>query len=329
MAKLYSGKALTVFEVEELREALETIAIGLDQDSLHCRAAVDGAKEEEELKKRACPETQLWEFPMPGSMDEINQAANSQYQMSFQNVMSQAEIGFVPDSQVQSNLNGYDSVLEIPCPKPRKGSKGKKGVSKSKEEDWVICSAFLNVSKDPVTAYFFDPLSKILVTNQSSGGYYQRMHDYFHENLGTQSNRSVIAIQHRWLSIQKAVNKFSSFFSTVERLNESCHNEQSRTFGHCWDVLRHEPKWNDEMLEINTVGNATRVNQRLGANSADDQVLGGNADNKARPEGRDTAKKRKARPCEDTFASSAAIEVLSDMNARGQLKDDKEDTHMA
>jgi len=27
---------------------------------------------------QACPETQLWEFPMPGSMDEINQAANSQ-----------------------------------------------------------------------------------------------------------------------------------------------------------------------------------------------------------------------------------------------------------
>ncbi|KAJ1288216.1 hypothetical protein BS78_02G073000 [Paspalum vaginatum] len=166
------------------------------------------------------------------------------------------------------------------------------------------------------------------------------MHDYFHENLGAPSNRTVLAIRHRWLSIQKAVNKFSGFFSTVERLNESGKTEQNRiddaakmyedtepwTFGHCWNVLRYEPKWNDKMLEINTVGTATRVNQRVAVNSVDDPVEGGNIDNTARPEGRDSAKKRKARPCADTSASSAAIEVLSAMNARGQLKDDKEDT---
>ncbi|WVZ73349.1 hypothetical protein U9M48_021665 [Paspalum notatum var. saurae] len=279
MAKLYSGKALTVFEVEELREALETIATGLDQDSLHCQAAVDSAKEEEELKKRDAPSDYSW----PASSlelhpdeclshkDHIEQFWGfipndaGQYQMSFQNVMSQTEIGF---EFLVLNLGRALKEKNV----------SQRGEAFSKEEDWIICSAFLNVSKDPVTG-----------TNQSSGGYYQRMHVYFHENLGTQSNRSVTAIQHRWLSIQKVVNKFSGFFSTVERLNERGHNEQSRineavklyedfeawTFGHCWDVLPHEPKWNDKMLEINTVGNATRVNQRLAANSTDDQVVGG------------------------------------------------------
>ena len=85
--------------------------------------------------------------------------------MSFQNVMSQTEIGFVPDSQVQSNLNGNDSVLGIPRPKPRKGSKVKKvsqrGKAFSKEEDWIICSAFLNVSKDPVTGMYTGVHKKI------------------------------------------------------------------------------------------------------------------------------------------------------------------------
>jgi len=50
-------------------------------------------------------------------------------------------------------------------------------------------------------------------TNQSSGGYYQRMHDYFTENIEAPASRSVLAIRHRWLSIQKAVNKFCGFFT--------------------------------------------------------------------------------------------------------------------
>jgi DNA-binding transcriptional regulator YiaG len=34
--KLHSGKALSAIEVKELREALEVIVEGLDQDSLLC-----------------------------------------------------------------------------------------------------------------------------------------------------------------------------------------------------------------------------------------------------------------------------------------------------
>jgi len=65
-------------------------------------------------------------------------------------------------------------------------------------------------------------------TNQSSGGYYQRMHDYFTENIEAPASRSVLAIRHRWLSIQKAVNKFCGFFSKIERDNQSGKTEQDR-----------------------------------------------------------------------------------------------------
>jgi hypothetical protein len=71
-------------------------------------------------------------------------------------------------------------------------------------------------------------MTKFARTNQSSGGYYQRLHDYFHEHLGMPTTRSVVAIQHRWLTIQKVVNKFCGFLSVVERRNESGKNEQNR-----------------------------------------------------------------------------------------------------
>lgn len=39
--KLHLGKPLSVFEVKELKEALEAIAEALDQDSLLCQVALD------------------------------------------------------------------------------------------------------------------------------------------------------------------------------------------------------------------------------------------------------------------------------------------------
>jgi len=68
------------------------------------------------------------------------------------------------------------------------------------------------------------------------------MHDYFDEHLGAPSSRSVKAVQHRWLTIQKAVNKFCGHYSTVERLNESGKNEQnmvSTACLHCHRLMMH------------------------------------------------------------------------------------------
>lgn len=287
-------------------------------------------------------ESQQWQYPLSANLDEIDFVTSDQ---TNQNVGVQGQTPFRPPrpqqptfDSVQGSQGMDDSVVHVPAPQARKVNKGKKvsqrGKAFSKEEDRMICSAFINVSKDPVTG-----------TNQSSGGYYKRLHDYFHEHLEMPSGRSVVAIQHRWLSIQKAVNKFCGFFSIVERRNESGKTEQNRiddaakmfeesepwTFIHCWNVLRHEPKWNERMVEINTIGTATRVNQRLACNIGGEPIPSENADNGelARPEGRDSAKKRRSRGGADTSASSTAIEVLQRMHERGQLKDDKEDTQMA
>ena len=70
--------------------------------------------------------------------------------------------------------------------------------------------------------------------NQTSGGYYKRMHDYFNEHKPEGSNRSQIAVQHRWALIQKAMNKFYAHKAAVDRLNESGKNEQDRVYFHSW-----------------------------------------------------------------------------------------------
>lgn len=77
--------------------------------------------------------------------------------------------------------------------------------------------------------------------------------------------RSQLAIQGRWSTIQRAVNKFCGFKASKDRRNESRKNEQDRIedaikmyeqvepfhFMHCWKILRDEPKWNEKILEIN------------------------------------------------------------------------------
>ena len=100
---------------------------------------------------------------------------------------------------------------------------------------------------------------------------------------------------------------------------------------HCWNILKNEAKWSDKMVEINTTGNATRVNQRFanGETGSPNQAEFLETGEHARPEGRDSAKKKRARPTVDTSASSTAIEVLQRMNERSQIKDDKEDSQMA
>ena len=70
--------------------------------------------------------------------------------------------------------------------------------------------------------------------NQTSGGYYKRMHDYFNEHKPEGSNRSQIAVQHRWALIQKAMNRFCAHEAAVDRLNERGKNEQDRVYFHSW-----------------------------------------------------------------------------------------------
>jgi hypothetical protein len=126
----------------------------------------------------------------------------------------------------------------------KKGKVARRGTAFTKEEDLVVCSAFLNVSKDPITGNSLQLFLRNLClfdaqitwglagVNQTSGGYYKRMHDYFNEHKPEGSNRSQIAIQHRWALIQKAMNMFCGHKESIDRLNESGKNEQDRVYFH-------------------------------------------------------------------------------------------------
>ncbi|KAL5676709.1 hypothetical protein ACJX0J_012840, partial [Zea mays] len=88
-----------------------------------------------------------------------------------------------------------ETSKETHSPLPQVGSKQKK--------DRVICSMFLNVSKDPITG-----------VSQPSGGYYKRNFEYFDARM--------------WMGIQKAINSFTGCKSLVDRRNESGKTERGR-----------------------------------------------------------------------------------------------------
>jgi hypothetical protein len=88
-----------------------------------------------------------------------------------------------------------------------------RGTAFTKEEDKVLCLAFLNISKDPITGV---------------NPYYKRIYDYYHEHKPEGSVRSQISLQKGWAIIQKVVTKFFGFKSAVIRRNESGKNEYDR-----------------------------------------------------------------------------------------------------
>ncbi|KAG0534049.1 hypothetical protein BDA96_04G245300 [Sorghum bicolor] len=220
-------------------------------------------------------------------------------------------------SQGFSTDNNHGSQ-EPPSLKSQRAAKKKnvsrRGTAFTKEEDLVVCSAFLNISKDPITG-----------VNQTSGGYYKRMHDYFNEHKPEGSNRSQIAIQHRWALIQKAMNKFCGHKAAIDRLNESGKNEQDRiddavkmyektepfTIMHCWRKLCNEAKWSNKFLELN---NSASLDGMSSPPTQGHAESGNQNTDTSRPEGRDSAK----RP----------VEVLQRLQEKSEKTEQMQDQQM-
>jgi hypothetical protein len=85
------------------------------------------------------------------------------------------------------------------------------------KEDEFLCSAYLNVSKDPIVG-----------VNQPTGPYWSRMSAYFNEHKTTPYARSLSSLQHRWGDIQKDTSRFCGFFAEVERRNQSGKSEDDK-----------------------------------------------------------------------------------------------------
>lgn len=75
----------------------------------------------------------------------------------------------------------------------------------TKQEDEMLISAWQNVSLDPVTG-----------ADQTTGTYWQRVHNYFMKHKEFESNRNVSSLTHRWSMIQLGVNKFHGFYNQFD-----------------------------------------------------------------------------------------------------------------
>lgn len=268
-----------------------------------------------------------WTYTLVTELDHLQHGQNTHFHnpssshMSMPPPFQQLSEVYNPFLERAEQPNSQETSKETHSPLPRVGSKQKKvsrrGGGFAKEEDRVICSAFLNVSKDPITG-----------VNQPSGGYYKRIFEYFDARKPTGSNRSQIAIEHRWRGIQKAINRFAGCKSLVDRRNESGKTERDRlddavklfeekeafVFMHFWEILRDEPKWNDRMLELNNTSTPC-TKARQGTSSTDTIPIHGESktqdDHLKRPEGRDSAKKKRSRAMDATSASTVCWRTKS------------------
>ena len=111
-----------------------------------------------------------------------------------------------PDSQTSPDVE-----VEVVPP-----SRANKVTRRSKKfhflEDEVVCSGWLNASKDPIHG-----------ANQNRNTFWGRVHAFFEKNKKTETVRTESSIMHRWLTIQHQVNKFCSCYEAIKRRHQSGH----------------------------------------------------------------------------------------------------------
>jgi hypothetical protein len=94
-------------------------------------------------------------------------------------------------------------VTELPGLNEINSQPIKRGRSKnfSEEEDLMLVSAYLNVSKDPITG-----------RDQKEGTFWERVWKYFNKNRKFKSDRNWSSLKHRWLAIQKETGHVSETY---------------------------------------------------------------------------------------------------------------------
>jgi hypothetical protein len=103
----------------------------------------------------------------------------------------------------------------------RRGSNGENFPRREKDysikEDELLCSAYINVGKDPIVG-----------CNQPMGAYWDRVFQYYNDHKTMQSSRTKSSLIHYWEKIQRDTSKFCGFYDKIERLNESGKNDDDR-----------------------------------------------------------------------------------------------------
>ncbi|OEL36666.1 hypothetical protein BAE44_0002315 [Dichanthelium oligosanthes] len=108
--------------------------------------------------------------------------------------------------------------VTAPAPKTKKTKIGSgKEKNYSQREDEVLCSVYLNVSKDAIKG-----------ANQSKDTYWKRVHTYFHEHKDFESTRSMGSMTQRWSTIKREVSHFCGIKLQQDRLNVSGKTDDDR-----------------------------------------------------------------------------------------------------
>uniref|UniRef100_A0A7N2LZW6 No apical meristem-associated C-terminal domain-containing protein n=1 Tax=Quercus lobata TaxID=97700 RepID=A0A7N2LZW6_QUELO len=101
-------------------------------------------------------------------------------------------------------------------------------------------------------------LDAVQGNEQKHKTYWNRVWEYFNKKTFT-STRNANSPMNRWSTIQLQTNKFVGILASIEMVNPSGVNEQNKIikakeaylkvqavpfkFDHCWNILRHQPKW--------------------------------------------------------------------------------------
>ena len=101
------------------------------------------------------------------------------------------------------------------------------------------------------------------------------------------------------------------------------------TIMHCWKKLRNEAKWNNKFLELNNCTSPDGMSSPTQSHSVAGHAESGNENiDTSRPEGRDSAKRRRSKSFTETSSSSTAVEVLQRLQEKSEKTEQKQDQQM-
>ncbi|PAN14142.1 hypothetical protein PAHAL_2G387000 [Panicum hallii] len=185
-------------------------------------------------------------------------------------------------------------------------------------------------------------------TNQKKSAFWTRVHNFYHLEKEiivhrSSNSRSSNSLSHRWSTIQESVNKFCGCFTAIEGRNQSGktfenkeEDKEKKSFQllHCWNILRHEPKWHQKMSQMAKIKCSQKKNKApddsildLTGNENDDLPNASNNDI-ATPEG-DAPKRpmgrKKAKQLLRRGGGDACIEALDQMWEKKKKADAKKE----
>ena len=202
------------------------------------------------------PATSHFQVPMPQMTGAYQQAMfGGQFHGHFPaspQFVSQGYSGGNDQGQQQPSQEAIpgnaneDEVEEVPAsqvPQPQGKKKGAchRGPGYEVEEDRVLVSGWLNISKDAATGkiqatviistyVLYHELILYTGTNQDKVAFYKRLRQYYLDNCATQNQRSLNSIQQRWSTIQTRLSRFCSILRLIERSNQSGKSYQDMVF---------------------------------------------------------------------------------------------------